>query len=135
MFEGEFDGMPVEGLHRFDDVVVGGIERLFLGVDDSLIVPPHSLGVEVGAIVEFHPLAQMEHIDLAVLEDLPGFGEVGDKIQLGINSDQAIEEIPHHQPRLHAKGEMGIQAGDIGFPRHPQCAAWLGLLRPAYWQP
>jgi hypothetical protein len=60
----------------------------------------------------------VKHVDFAVLKDLPGFGEVRDKIQLGIDSDQAIEEIPHDMARLHAKGEMGVQAGDIGFPRH-----------------
>jgi hypothetical protein len=81
MFEGEFDGMRVEDLHRVDDVVIGGSEGLFLGVYDASIVPAHRLGVEIGAIAECDRFAQMEHVDFAVLKDLPGFGEVRDKIQ------------------------------------------------------
>src|SRR4029450_13388476 len=99
-------------------------EGLFVGVHDASVAPAHRLGVEIGAIVECNLFAQMEHVDFAVLKDLPGFGEVRDKIQLGIDSNEAIEEIPHYMPRLYAKGEMGVQAGDIGFPRHSQCAAW-----------
>jgi hypothetical protein len=49
--------MRVEDLHRIDDVVIGGIEGLFLGVHDASIVPAHRLGVEIGAIVECDPFA------------------------------------------------------------------------------
>jgi hypothetical protein len=121
--------MGVEGFHGLNNaLVIGGVERLFRRVHDAFIVPTHRLGIEIGAIVELDSLAQVEHVDLAVLEDLPRFGEVRDIIQLGINGDQAVEEIPHHHARLHTKGEVGIEAADIGFPRHPQRAAGPGLL-------
>jgi hypothetical protein len=119
MFEDEFDGVSVDDFHSFDDVVIGSIERLFLGVDDAPIVPPHRFGVEIGAIVEFHPFVQVKHIDLAVLDDLLRFGEVRDNIQLGIDSDQTVEKAPCHIPGLEARGDMGIEPGAIRFVRHP----------------
>ena len=78
--------------------------------------------------MELDPLAQVEHIDFAVLQDVPGLGQLGDIVELGIDGDQAIEEIADHVPGLDTRGEMRIEPGDIRFPRHPQRAARFGLL-------
>src|SRR5919201_4401486 len=50
MLEGEFDRVRVKDFHRFDDAVEGGVEGLFLGIHDAMVVPPHYLSIEVGAI-------------------------------------------------------------------------------------
>ena len=50
--------MSVEDLHRFDDVVMGDIGHLFLGVGGALTVPAHRRGVGIGTIVEFDPLSR-----------------------------------------------------------------------------
>jgi hypothetical protein len=67
VFEGELDCVRIDDLHRLDDAVEADVDRLLLRIDDALKIPPHHLSIEVGAIVELHPLAQMEHIDLTVL--------------------------------------------------------------------
>jgi hypothetical protein len=70
-----------------------------------LIVPAHHFGIEIGPIDEFNPLAQTKHIDLAILQDVPGFSELGDIVQLAIDGEQAVEEIARHIPGLDAGGE------------------------------
>jgi hypothetical protein len=110
----------IERLHP----VHNGEERrhkgFFVGVHDPLIVPAHHLGIEVGAIDELDPFPQVKHIDLAVFQDLPGFGQVGDIVQLAIDGEQAVEEIARDVPRLDARGDIRIQPGDIGLPPPPR---------------
>ena len=134
MFEGELDRVRIDDLHGVDDAVKGDVDCLLLRIDDALKIPAHHLGIEVGAIVELHPLAQVEHIDLTVFQDVPGFSQLGDIIELSIDGEQAIKEIAHDKIGLDSRGEMRIQAGNIRFPRHAQRAARLGLLRPGSWQ-
>ena len=80
--------------------------------------------------MEFHAFAQMEDIDLAVLQDLPGLGQVWYIVQVGIDGDQAVEQIAHSTIGLDARGEMGVQSGDIRFPRNLQGTSRPGLLGP-----
>ena len=64
IFQGEFDRVRIERLHRLDDLEVWAGEGLLLRVHDAFKVPGHGSGVEVGAVMEFHPLAQPEHYTL-----------------------------------------------------------------------
>jgi hypothetical protein len=43
--------------------------------------------------MELHPFPQVEHIHLAVLQNVPGLGQVGEIVELGVNGEEAIEEI------------------------------------------
>jgi hypothetical protein len=130
VFEGELDRACIEDLDAVDNAVRRGVEGLLLGIRDALIIPAHGLGIEIGAIVEFDSLAQVEHIDLAAFQDLPGLGQVWHIIQFGVDAYQAVEQIAHDVVALGAGGEVGVQPRGICLPRYPQCPASLGLLRP-----
>jgi hypothetical protein len=130
VFEGELDRVRINGFHRLNDAVIGGIERLLLWIHDALIIPAHHLGIEIRAIVELHPLAQVKQVDFAVLQDLPGLSQVWDIVQLCIDGNQAVEQVAHGAIGLDTSREMGIQPGDIRFPRDLQCTSGLGLLSP-----
>jgi hypothetical protein len=95
----------VEGFHRLDDTVIRGIEHLLLRINRALIIPPHHFGIEIRAIVELHPLAQVKHVDLAILQDPPRFRQVRHIIQFGIDREQAVEQIAHHMPGLPTTGQ------------------------------
>jgi hypothetical protein len=54
----------------------------------------------------------MKDIDLTVLEDVPGLGQIGDVVEIRVDSHQAVEEIADGVPGLHARGEIGVEPGE-----------------------
>jgi hypothetical protein len=45
----------------------------------------------------------VEHIDLAILQNVPGLGQVGEIVELGVDGEEAIEEIALYVPGLNAR--------------------------------
>jgi hypothetical protein len=68
MFEGELDRVRIDAFHGVDNAEKGRHEYVSLGVHDALIVPVGYFRIAVGTIVEHHPFAQVEHVDLVVLQ-------------------------------------------------------------------
>ena len=126
----ELDGVLVHHLHRLDDgVVEPGLQGL-LRTDKAVEVVLHCLGVEGGAVVELHPLAEGERPAEAVLRLRPLGGQIGMQIHLGVEPDQVVV---HHVADGLARVAVRVgrvQAVGIGPGSVHQRAAALGLCRP-----
>ena len=71
-----------------------GIELRRLVVQDLLEIPDHDGGVEVGAVMELHALAQLEDPALAVALDRRPFGG---ETRLDVGEHVGLGEVPVHQ--------------------------------------
>ncbi len=127
--QGEFDGVGVERLDRLDDLEERLGKGLLLLVHDASEVPGHGGGVEVGAIVEFHPLVQPEDVYFTVVLHVPGLGQLRHIVQVFIDRHQTVEQVPHHILDLEAWGPVRVKARHLGLPGDAQGPAIPGLLR------
>jgi hypothetical protein len=125
-----FHRVRIERVHRLDEALNRDMKGLLFRRYEASIVPADHLRIEIGAIMELHAFPQVEHVNLTVLEDLPGFGQVWHSVPLSIEGEQAIEEIPQHTQACGTESAMGVQAGDIRSPPYPQGASVLGRLGP-----
>jgi hypothetical protein len=113
ILQGEFDRVGVQWLDGLDDLEEGTGEGPHLLLHDMLEVPGHGGGVEVGAVVEFHPLTQLKHIYFAAVLGLPGLGQLWDVVEVLIDGHQAVEEIAHHVPDLQAWRPVRVKARHV----------------------
>ncbi len=100
--------------HRVDDLDRGHALHLLLPVrgrrQRALEGELHVLGGEILAAMELHALAQGELP--AALDGLPGGGELGLKLQLGVAGDEAFIDLARHRDgrafvlrmRIHGQG-------------------------------
>src|SRR5262249_34753536 len=107
----------IERLHRLDNAEKWTDEGLLLWIPDAFEVPRHG-GVEVRAIVEFHPLPQLEHLNPAVILQLLGFRQLGNVVQVLIDRHQIIAQVPGYIRHLEAGGPMRVKAGDVLLSCH-----------------
>jgi hypothetical protein len=128
MFQGEFDGVRVERLDRLYDLEERAGKGLLLWIHDAFEVPGYGGGVEIGAVMEFHPLTQPEHIHLAVVLRLPGLGQLRHIVQVLVDRHQTVEEVSYHVLDLEAGGPVRVKARDVLLPGDTQSPARPGLL-------
>ena len=107
-----------------------------LRVEDALDIPLRRGGVEVRAIVEFHPLCEVEDPRPAPILDVPRGGQFGDNLPLGRwgHGDEGVKDIVPHPEGEIAGGRslVGIEKGHIAGHGEAQRATGLGLLGPAW---
>ena len=114
---------PPTGCRRCGLVEVGGV----LAPDSGLIELPvdieHNIvGGEVGAVVEFHALLEMEGVDLAVFGHLPGLREPWNERRRDarfvdhILLHQRLGNVVHHPPRAAGGAcDVGVELTQFGF--------------------
>ena len=102
------------------------VEVLEIGVDHAPEVERHGLGVEGGAVVEAHALAQVETVARAAVQHLPGGGQrrpdprshEGVRVEIdagAVPPDQPLEDAHDHALVAAAEGDVGVERGDIAL--------------------
>lgn len=90
-------------------------------------IPLHGFGVTRRAIVKADVFVQVEDIFLALVDDIPGFRQIGHDIKIRIQRHQGIVGIVRHPERLISGGSHAIELKasrmDVGSKGHPQGAA------------
>src|SRR5262245_41848445 len=106
-----------------------------LWVEDALNIPLGCAGVKVCAIVEFHPLCEVEDPRLAAILDVPRGGQLGDNLPLGrwSHSEEGAKDVVPNPEGEIAGGRslVGIEKSHIAGHSEAQRATGLGLLGPA----
>ena len=94
--KGEKGALKVKLTVRSSGVSTGFNQRQLVGVgrgevrvNGALIGKDNVFGLERVAVVERQPVAELEAVVQAVLADRPGFGQVGQETQLGVELDKA----------------------------------------------
>ncbi len=104
---------------RIDDCdLLDAGEELFLGVGGVLGAGAverelHVLGIHGGAVVEGHPVAQVEGVGRAVVGNVPAFGEARDDRTVAREPGQALEDVGIG----HVVDRAGRRAGRIEMGR------------------
>jgi hypothetical protein len=119
--EGELDGQVVERLDALDRREEEG-ERERAGVVERVVLVEHALegeddglGVELGAVVEGHPLAQAEGVDGAILGDLPLGGERGLDLEGAVGkADEAVVEVDRDAEVVGGGHRMRVERLGLG---------------------
>jgi hypothetical protein len=90
------------------------VEMRRLGVQDLVEVPHHGVRVQQRAIVERHPLAQMEHPMAAVRRiAFPGRGQAGDQLAGAVGDIQ----LPGNERIIQGEaGELVGAGAAVGLP-------------------
>ena len=104
-------------------------------IDDPPEVEYHRLGVEGGPVVELHPLAQMERVNLAVRRDLPGFRQSRHERRhlsrpRAVAVHQALEDLQHDPLVAAAEDDMRVVPGDLALDAIDERAPLLGSFLP-----
>ena len=118
------DGIAIGSLDAFDHLIVTAplTDHPLRRKDDPI---PTGLDVrrrELAAIVELHPLVQLEGIAQVILRDRPRFGQIADDlgIVMGIEVNQVVvdgaQRLGHHEGELL----VHVQAGGITRKRYLQ---------------
>ncbi len=89
--------------------------RAQLGIAYAVQVELHRLGVEVGAVVKLHALAQGEGPLPTIIGADPGQRQVGDDLLavLPLPVHQAVEQVVQHVVRRHAARYRGVECVDV----------------------
>ena len=113
VLEGELDGVAVDDLHRVEGPDLPPSNRPGVGVADPFDVVAHRLGVEVGAVVELHPLAQREEDRPAVLP-FPRVREVRSEPSRLVHREQGVVYRLGRGPPLEVPGEVRVEGEGVG---------------------
>src|SRR5690606_33894145 len=90
--------------------VVGGALADLVLVEHALEVGAGGLGVEVGAVVELHALAELEGPVQAGVVGLPGLRELGLEVGgSGGDADQVLEDLAADPEGLAVTGVEGVE--------------------------
>ena len=66
------------------------------------------------AIVELDVVSQVEGVGPFVVAEVPPGGDVGDDVEVGVDGDEAAEDLDDYKGGAGVRGEGGVQGGGVG---------------------
>ncbi len=117
------DREGIEDLDVLDRSDLASPRRGQLGVAHAIEIPLHDVGVELGAVVEFHAAAQLEDVHEAAALDLPRLRELRHDAESGIDVDELAVDVVVDLPIHRRRRAMRVHRGRVGVHTDPDRAA------------
>ena len=77
MFGADAQRIGIDHLNRLDVLVIRTHPGIDSRVENAVEIPLGRLGIKRRAVMKFDALHQMEHVRLALIQNVPGFCQLG----------------------------------------------------------
>ncbi len=118
LFQGNFYRGGIDGLGAGDVLIQVIALKAVFRVAGAIEVDLHRFSVEVGAVLELHPAAQLNGVDQPVVRDGVTLGQHVFQLHLFIETKQPLIKRLRHRLRQGVVSVIRIQGGEVGGHRH-----------------